>query len=148
MMRNLFIAASLLGALPVLAQTVIKGKVSDALTKHVLAGASISFSSKGGTTTDSEGNFTIDCGKTNKITISFVGYVSQAYSIKNCNDEINISLQPASGTLNNVEITATSNPNKSLLYTPISITKLTPVELKRGTGIFIDEAINTNVPGV
>jgi iron complex outermembrane receptor protein len=47
-----------------------------------------------------------------------------------------------------VEITATSNPNKALLYQPSSITKLSPLELKRGTGLFLDDAINSNVPGV
>lgn len=51
-------------------------------------------------------------------------------------------------TLNEVEITATSDKNKSLLNHPISIVKLDPIELKRGTGLFLDDAINTNVPGV
>jgi iron complex outermembrane receptor protein len=50
--------------------------------------------------------------------------------------------------LSDVEITATSNQNKSILYQPISITKLGETELKRGTGLFLDEAINGNVPGV
>ena len=148
MMRNLFMVVCLLGILPVYAQTTVKGKIIDAVTKHPLQGASISYGAKGGTTTDNDGVFSIECGKTNKITVSFVGYITQSYSIKNCNDEVVVSLQPASGTLNEVEITATSNPNKSLLYQPVSITKLSPVELKRGTGVFMDEAINANVPGV
>ncbi len=148
MMRNFFIAACLLGMMPVFAQTIIRGKVMDASNQHALQGASISFAGKGGTTTDKEGLFSIECGKTNKITISYVGYNTQVFNIKNCTDEIVISLDPAGGTLNNVEITATSNPNKSLLYQPVSITKLSPVELNRGTGIFINEAINANVPGV
>ena len=147
-MRNLFIAACLLGILPAIAQTTIRGKVVDATSKNPLQGASISFAGKGGTTTDQDGNFTIECGKTNRITVSFIGYVTQTYGIKNCNDQINISLDPNAEAMSNVEITATSNPNKSLLYQPVSITKLSPTELKRGTGIFIDEAINANVPGV
>ncbi len=51
-------------------------------------------------------------------------------------------------TLNTVEITATSAQNKSVLYQPISISKLRSQELKRGTGLFLDDAINTHVPGV
>lgn len=51
-------------------------------------------------------------------------------------------------TVNEVEITATTNPNKKLLYQPASIVKLNEIELKRGTGLFLDDAINTNVPGV
>ena len=50
--------------------------------------------------------------------------------------------------LNTVEVTATSNPNKSILSQPVSIVKLNKVELKRGTGLYLDDAINTNVPGV
>jgi iron complex outermembrane recepter protein len=50
--------------------------------------------------------------------------------------------------LNEVEITATSNPNKAQIYQPVSIVKLNPAELKRGNGLFLDDAINGNVPGV
>lgn len=50
--------------------------------------------------------------------------------------------------LNEVEITATSNPNKSILYQPLSLIKLSETELKRGNGLFIDDAINGNIPGV
>ncbi len=50
--------------------------------------------------------------------------------------------------LNTVEVTATSNPNKSILSQPVSIVKLDKVELKRGTGLYLDDAINANVPGV
>ena len=149
MIRNLLVALCLLGILPAIAQTTtIKGSVIDASTRERLHGASISFAGKGGTTTNNDGVFNIECGRTNRITISVVAYITQIYTIRNCNDEIIISLKPAKGTLNNVEITTTSNPNKSLLYQPASITKLSPVELKRGTGVFLNEAINANVPGV
>jgi iron complex outermembrane recepter protein len=50
--------------------------------------------------------------------------------------------------LNEVEITATSNPNKSLLFQPLSVIKLSDTELKRGNGLFMDDAINGNIPGV
>lgn len=50
--------------------------------------------------------------------------------------------------LNEVQITATSDKNKSVLNQPLSIDKLDKIELKRSTGLFLDDAINTNVPGV
>ena len=50
--------------------------------------------------------------------------------------------------LNSVEITATSNPNKSILYQPLSLIKLNETELKRSNGLFLDDAINGNIPGV
>ena len=48
--------------------------------------------------------------------------------------------------LNEVQITATSD--KSILNQPASTVKMDTMELKRGTGLFLDDAINTNVPGI
>lgn len=53
-----------------------------------------------------------------------------------------------SRSLDEIEISATSNQNKSILYQPASITKLPPVELKCGIDLFMEDAIQTNVPGV
>lgn len=50
--------------------------------------------------------------------------------------------------LKEVEVTATSNSNKSILSQPQSISKLDKKELNRNTGLFLDDAINTNAPGV
>jgi iron complex outermembrane receptor protein len=130
------------------AQKTVRGKVVDASNSNPLFGATITFSGKGGTTTDREGMFSIDCEAVKKVTISFVGYETYSLNIKNCNDELKISLSPSGHMLNDVEISATSSLNKALLYQPAAITKLTPLELKRGTGLFLDDAINANVPGV
>ena len=130
------------------AQKTIKGKIFDKTNNTSLSGATISFAGKGGTTTDKDGIFSVECNKTNKITISFVGYETEVVIIKNCDDELNIGLNRSSEFLNNVEITATSNQNKSLLSQPSAITKLSETELKRGNGLFLDDAINTSVPGV
>lgn len=129
-------------------QRTAKGKVYDAVTNNPLQGATISFSGKGGTITDKDGSFTVDCSRSNKITVSYVGYETYFYTIQNCDAEIRIALTPSVDYMDRVEITATSNENKSILYQPSSITKLTPVELKRNTGLFLDDAINSNVPGV
>jgi iron complex outermembrane receptor protein len=80
--------------------------------------------------------------------VSFVGYETYKFSITNCGVTVNISLVTDKVSLDAVEITATSNTNKSLLSQPVSITKLTATELKRGNGLFLDDAINGNVPGV
>ncbi len=130
------------------AQSTLKGKVFDANTKTPLFGANIQFSAKGGTTSDKEGVFKMDCSKSGEITVSFVGYESKKVLVKNCKDELNIGLVPANNKLNDVEITATSNLNKSILFQPASITKLSETELQRSTGLFLDDAINGNVPGV
>jgi iron complex outermembrane receptor protein len=130
------------------AQKTLSGKVVDATNSSALAGATITYNNKSGNTTGSNGQFTVDCSKTNKFTVSHVGYESRTVFIKSCDEEMTVSLTPAAGTLGEVEVTATSSQNKSLLYQPASITKLTPVELKRGLGLFLDDVIQTNVPGV
>jgi iron complex outermembrane recepter protein len=50
--------------------------------------------------------------------------------------------------LNEVEVTATSNTDKSLINQPASISKIETLELQRGNGLFLDDAINANMPGV
>ena len=125
----------------------LKGRVFDASNNAPLSGATISFAGKG-TTTDNNGMFSINCSKVASISVSYIGFETYRVAIKNCSDELSIGLSHAKSNLNNIEITATSNENQSILYQPVSITKLTPVELKRSTGLFLDDAINTNVPGV
>lgn len=120
----------------------------DAATGLPLAGATVSTAGKAITSTDKEGNFNIDCAKVNRITISYIGFEAMQETIRNCDRELTISLAPISHPLDAVEITATSNPNKRLLYQPNSITKLDKMELKRSTGLFLDDAININIPGV
>lgn len=129
------------------AQKQLKGHVFDAGTNAALSGASVSFGGKG-TTTDANGDFTVDCSKSAVITVSFVGYEKYTQTISDCNSTLNIGLHTTGQTMDAVEITATSSQNKSLLYQPQSITKLSTVELKRGNGLFFDDAINGNVPGM
>ncbi len=145
--RYLFTLMMLVISSGVHAQKLLKGRVTDAASNKPLSGATITFGKKG-TTTDADGMFSVDCGKTNSVTVSFVGFVTQSKTIKNCDAEITVALASAGSNLDEVEITATSNPNRSILYQPSSISKLTPVELKRGIGLFLDDAIQTNVPGV
>ena len=146
-MKTLFFLATMLLSIPLFSQT-IKGRVIDQQTNEPVYGATIKFSGQGGTTTNKDGTFYVNCAVNSEITVSYVGYNSTRYTIKNCADDINISLVQSNNKLNEVEITATSNVNKAILYQPSSITKLEPVELKRGTGLFLDDAINGNVPGV
>jgi iron complex outermembrane receptor protein len=147
-MKYKLLAIGLLINLSVFAQTLIKGKVVDAVNEAPLIGATINFAGKGGTTTDANGNFSVDCDKIKSFTVSHVGYEVYKVVIKNCDEELLIKLIRSSSYLEEVEISATSTLNKSVLYQPAAISKLTPVEIKRGTGLFLDDAIQSNVPGV
>jgi iron complex outermembrane receptor protein len=129
------------------AQNQVTGTVTDAYTGQPLAGANIIYAGRTAST-NTEGDFSIACGKPGPLTISFVGYETYRQPVKNCGTSFRILLVPSNKNLDEVEITATSNLNKSLLYQPTSISKLQVTELKRGTGLFLDDAINGNVPGV
>ncbi len=130
------------------AQHKVQGLVMDAQSKLPLTGAIVFIPGQGGTTSDKDGFFYVDCGKPLTLTVSYIGYELQKRLIKNCTDQISVELVPTENNLNTIEITATSNLNKSLLYQPVSITRLVETELKRGNGLFLDDAINGNVPGV
>ncbi|HYC27337.1 MAG TPA: carboxypeptidase-like regulatory domain-containing protein, partial [Chitinophagaceae bacterium] len=147
-MKRIFTAIFIFITIATQAQNTLRGKITDAGTGKPLSGASVTFGKNSGTTTDKDGVFTVDCSKASKITVSYVGYETFDQVIHNCNEELHISLQPAGHSLDQVEITATSNVNKSILYQPISIAKITTPELRRGTGLFLDDAIQTNAPGV
>lgn len=131
-----------------MAQKKITATVTDANSSAPLEGATISFAGNGATTSDKNGSFSFDCSQSTALTVSFVGYETFTINKINCDEPLHIALLPISHSLAEVEITATSNTNKSLLYQPASITKLTSTELKRGTGLFLDDAINGSIPGV
>lgn len=135
-------------ALFALAQTPVRGTVVDAETGRVLAGATVVAGGQTKTTTDANGNFYVNCTEDLRIMASFVGYETNLLVVKKCSNDLVIALTPSNTTLSNVEITSTATQNKSILYQPSSITKLNNTELKRGTGLFLDDAINANVPGV
>lgn len=133
---------------PLLAQSVLRGKVIDATNQTPLVGANIQVSADKGTVADNDGAFSIECSGSMTITVSFVGYESTRQSIIDCGTELVISLAPTQQVLNSIQITASSVPNRLLLQQPISVAKLGSLELKRGNGLFLDDAINANIPGV
>jgi iron complex outermembrane receptor protein len=147
MKQFLFAAIGIVSSMAIYAQKNISGKIIDASTNAPLIGATITSGEKA-TRTDKNGAFSMPCEDNLRLTISFVGYETQERVMKSCDEIASISLVPASTTLSNVEITATSAQNKSLLYQPLSITKLGATEIERGTGLFMDDVINSNVPGV
>ncbi len=138
---GLFLSASLA------AQGQLKGRVTDAADNSPLPGVAVSVSGGGGTTTDANGMFTVPCADSVTLTFNFTGYKQFTRTVRNCSEEVAVALT-SSSLMNVVEITATSTRSKDILYQPASIVKLNPLELKRSTGLFLDDAINTNVPGV
>ncbi|MBX2913168.1 MAG: TonB-dependent receptor [Cyclobacteriaceae bacterium] len=143
---------SLLGtifSLSIMAQSgPLRGKVLDAVDNKPLANANVRFAGGSGTTTDDNGMFSLPCNGPADIIVSFVGYREVRQRVENCDEELSIEMVMANQILDNVVITATSNSNHSILYQPKSISKMGEVEIQRGNGLFLDDAINTNVTGV
>jgi iron complex outermembrane receptor protein len=145
-MKKILAFAACMAALTNLyAQTIT---VKDYATQQPIFGASISIAGKTAGATNKDGSFTQPCSEGKILVISFVGYEDYKTTIKNCTTPISVLLKAATNNLDEVEISATSGQNKSLLYQPASIVKLTETELKRNNGLFFDDAINANVPGV
>lgn len=88
----LLVMCMLLSPLFVNAQTIIKGKVTDAETGQTIPGASVYLNGTYiGTATDSVGKFTLKTSKTNiPLVVSFIGYQSQ--EITNYSDTVTLSI--------------------------------------------------------
>lgn len=125
----------------------VKGKVVDYEQHTPLSDVTIRVAGAPNTMTDKNGEFTVACRDSVRITVSFIGYQPYQNTV-GCNSDITIELMPATNNLNTVEITASSNPDKKTLYQPVSVARLNPLELKRGAGILLSDAVNINIPGV
>lgn len=123
------------------------GKVVDATTGAPILNVYVKVNDVTTTSTNASGEFTIDCGDSVKITLSHIGYHSFSKTLP-CAGLTQITLEANVNKLDEVQVTATSNPNHSQLEQPVSISRLTETDLKRSTGLFLDDAINTTVPGV
>ncbi|RYY97419.1 MAG: TonB-dependent receptor [Chitinophagaceae bacterium] len=129
------------------AQSTVQGQILDQSTNAPIAGATISFGGKSYRTAP-DGTFSIECTGGGRFSISHIGYATVSRTLEGCASGLRISLEPFAQTLSSVEITATSATNRQMISQPRSISKLSPVELQRSTGLFLDDAINANVPGM
>jgi iron complex outermembrane receptor protein len=125
----------------------IKGRVRNA-QQQPMAGASIQINGTVVAKTNEQGLFTVNCtGNKTALRISFIGFQTTT-ATATCNGEIEVVLNEATNELEAVETTAGTGLRKSQLEQPVSIVKLRDTELKRSTGLFLDDAINGNVPGI
>jgi iron complex outermembrane receptor protein len=148
-MKKLYLSLLSVGIVaPVLAQTPqAKGSVTSAETGAPLSYATIRVAGYKTITTDKNGRFMLPCRESAQLTVTHIGF--EAYRGKfACGQELTIQLQANSQTLDAVEISASSNPNKSMVYQPAAVASIGITELNRGTGLLLDDAINTNVAGV
>jgi len=88
------------------ADILVNGKVTDRSTGKALAGVSIQIKgSSAGTSTDVNGNFSINVPTNATLVVTSIGYESVEIAV-NGQTELNISLQPSATGLNEVVVTA------------------------------------------
>lgn len=129
-------------------QSVVSGSVKDASSGRSIPGAIIYVEGKARALTDEKGYFSIPCSGEKKIKFSSLGFQSQMIQIDNCKSGLIINLIPDNKSLEEVEITSTTSEKKSMIYQPQSIIRVSRSEMLRGNGLYLDDAINSNVPGV
>src|SRR5690606_21906308 len=68
--------------------------------------------------------------------------------INDCTKFLTIGLKPSVSALDEVQLSGTLDNTQKVLERPLAVTHLETRELERGTGLYLDDAINANVPGV
>lgn len=141
-----------LGSLAQGGTILIKGTIIDAETGEMLVGAVINAGSKG-TSTNEKGEYELLLPSTQKYTVtySYVGYTKVVVDINPAfiTDGVlikNISLQPETGTLNQVVVTA-GRTEQSLKTVSVSMELIKPYLLENRNNVNLDDAID-QIPSV
>lgn len=145
-MNKILLAFLLMFTFPLVAQQQLNGKIFDFNTKKPLSGATIINSEGDGTVSDKNGLFEIECS--HKIIVSFIGMETMEQKVENCESFPQIYLKPRNTALKEVEIDVFLDSHKSMLEVPAAVVELDQKELNRSTGLFLNDAINSNIPGV
>lgn len=129
------------------AQSTIKGKIIDAVTKEPIEGASINCCDcHNGCVSNSSGEFEMHCKeKCSKVAVSYVGYAAQQTEVNNP-EELTISLIPAASLLHEVVVSANREGVKRS-EAPIAISTLNTKTIQDAKPITVDQVLN-KVSGV
>ena len=127
-------------------QSELNGRIIDQVSNTPLSGAKIVINSNTIASSDDDGTFRVACNNGLTLVVSFIGYETATIKVTNCSEILTIGLMPSPSMLDEVQVSGTYN--KQALETPRAEIKLETKELKRGIGVFLDDAINANVPGV
>ena len=139
----------LLGSLVIIAngQSIISGKVVDAVHGIPIAGVSVTLQNGQGTVTDDLGKFTLAISGTgDSLFVASVGYDELRFVPNENLNYINIQLTPSVVQLNEVMV-AGSNLNRKLIDEPGAVSVITPKELQRDNDLVITPGLN-RIPGV
>ncbi|RKN77007.1 SusC/RagA family TonB-linked outer membrane protein [Ulvibacterium marinum] len=136
----------LFSSFSVLAQNTISGTVTDAETGQPLPGATVLASANNGTTTDFDGNYTIQItAEETTLTFSYVGYAPQEVAVDG-RTTINVQLTLDSSQLDEVVVIGYGAVKKSDFTGSLSSVK--PEELTALPAINVNQALTGRAAGV
>lgn len=128
-------------------QDQIHGRVYDAYTNTPIEGVTLLYGNNQGTVTDKDGIFTIPCNQQSSLKITHVSYETWEGKITSCSSDLQIGLIPSILNLNAVEVSASTGSSTIMLEEPQAISMLSRRDLKRSSGIYLEETINLE-PGI
>lgn len=148
-MKKIILSAIVMISAASWSQNMKSGKVIDEMTSNPISGAKISLDGKKIVYSDENGYFSYECTQGMKMNVDAQDYKSSSIVISNCDQAISIPLTVKNmQAVDEVNVTTHANDGRNKLYMPSSIATLNVNEIKRGNGLFMDDAINTNIPGV
>jgi TonB-dependent starch-binding outer membrane protein SusC len=127
-------------------EKVITGTVIDASTSEALPGATIIIAgTSNGTTTDLNGKFSLSYNEGDKLSVSFIGYITEEIEI-DTKTNIAVQLTPDLTQLEEIVVTGYSSVRKSNITGAVSTVDAT--ELSKMPVIGVDRALAGKVSGV
>ncbi|MBI5372064.1 MAG: SusC/RagA family TonB-linked outer membrane protein [Sphingobacteriales bacterium] len=132
---------------PVVVPAEVKGKVTDEKGQPVVGASVVNERTKRGTTTDANGNFSIQAEKNDMLTFSYVGKAQQTVKVTDVNTAFTISLKDAVVTNENIVVTALGirREEKALGY---SVQKVSGENLQRVSGVDVATSLTGKVAGL
>ncbi|HVY73998.1 MAG TPA: TonB-dependent receptor [Puia sp.] len=134
---------------PVIAQTIVKGKIIDSLTGQPVAGATIHCTDQGctcGCTANALGEFTMKCtNHCTSLVVSSIGYSSEEITVAESAGVV--LLRPKSIVADEVIISASKGELVKRSEAPIAISVLSKATIEATKATRLDQLLN-KVPGV
>ena len=144
---HVFILILFISSVQSLYSQQLRSRVIDGYSKSPLVGVTVEFGASK-TITDSNGEFSIKCVEGKNLIITSIGYIHKVLVVKGCKISDVIELDQDQTQLEAIQLGNSASTNKDLLSIPSSVVRMDTKELKRGNGLFMDDAIQTNVAGV
>lgn len=145
----LYLSAALVPGTSAMAQarTQLRGRVFDGYTDAPLADVTVTRADGGDTvSTDRNGLFALPCDGATTLLFRRFGYQLSQRTITGCAESVQVGLVPGAQSLDAVRTVATTREGSAVKQAQAT-TVLSQHELQRGSGLFLQDAINLT-PGI